>query len=877
MRNLKRVLSLGLASVMLMGMMVVGAGAASSDFTDASEIKNVEAVDVMVALGVLEGGDKGDFQPNSILTREQAAKIICYLLLGTESAEKLTTNSAVFSDVAADRWSAPYIGYCVNMGILAGDGNGHFFPEGKLTGAAFAKMLLVALGYDASIEKYVGSDWMINVASDAIEAGISPSGVVLSDELSRQDAAQMAFQTLTANMVKYDNKGADINFGGGNSVSIGASSASTITAASGVNYDKTSNTSGDTVLQFCEKYFSKLTKGTGVDTFGRSGDKWTYNGDEIGVYGKTADDVVVADEAIGSNLRTFLRDKLDNDKLENTNATYYFNGDPDESATEIKAAGTGTVLEIFYDEGDSDKITRVVAYQYTLEQVEEVDTDVTDADAKDGVSAYVYIDGTKYNNTDVAGYIADDYVEDAYVAVIVKGSKVIASYIPEVVEGTITTKNNTNKTVTVDGTKYTAASNMTSGVLTTDIDSTLAIGSDNTYALYLDNNGYVMGIDKVEGSDPTIDDVYYVALVWKETNAGSYGGSNVTSYYAQLVSLDGTVSEVELESKDVANDGNTYLDNKTDFEGKLVTTSDKKWTDAADATHKANDDKYDLTLWNGGSDWDVVNHADAATKYTKSMTRLVVDGKTYRLNSETKYVLASETGSDLVASVVTGGVAYDATGKAVSLITADGSTTVKYVVIGSTTEINQAGDFSSDLIYIAKVNYDEGDGYVTQEVYFSDGSKKTINIDLDDDNSTVDALAVGFYAYDTNDDGYYVLSDDSDVVKALTLADTTNHVWDEDEGVLTGAAFVDLYEDLLSVTTGDGANKFNDINVADAAFVDVHDTDAAGQYDRTVNSLSALKALADKDNYTTSATLALNVDENGAVTIFVTNLTHTKD
>jgi len=148
MRNLKRTLSLALAAVMLMGMMVVGAGAASKDFTDADEIKNVEAVDVMVGLGVLEGGDKGDFQPNSILTREQAAKIICYLLLGTESAEKLTTNSTVFNDVAADHWSAPYIGYCVNLGILAGDGQGNFFPEGKLTGAAFAKMLLVALGYD---------------------------------------------------------------------------------------------------------------------------------------------------------------------------------------------------------------------------------------------------------------------------------------------------------------------------------------------------------------------------------------------------------------------------------------------------------------------------------------------------------------------------------------------------------------------------------------------------------------------------------------------------------------------------------------------------------------------------------------------------------
>ena len=146
MRNLKRVLSLALASIMLLGMMVVGAGAASKDFTDSDEIKNVEAVDVMVALGVLEGGNKGDFQPNSILTREQAAKIICYMLLGEEAAEKLTTNYSIFSDVPASRWSAPYISYCVNLGILAGDGHGNFYPEGKLTGVAFAKMLMVCSG-----------------------------------------------------------------------------------------------------------------------------------------------------------------------------------------------------------------------------------------------------------------------------------------------------------------------------------------------------------------------------------------------------------------------------------------------------------------------------------------------------------------------------------------------------------------------------------------------------------------------------------------------------------------------------------------------------------------------------------------------------------
>ena len=62
MRNLKRTLSLLLTAAMLIGMMVVGASAASSsDFTDSDEITNIEAAQVMTALGVFEGTDSGAF------------------------------------------------------------------------------------------------------------------------------------------------------------------------------------------------------------------------------------------------------------------------------------------------------------------------------------------------------------------------------------------------------------------------------------------------------------------------------------------------------------------------------------------------------------------------------------------------------------------------------------------------------------------------------------------------------------------------------------------------------------------------------------------------------------------------------------------------
>ncbi|MFQ9410814.1 MAG: S-layer homology domain-containing protein [Evtepia gabavorous] len=47
-----------------------------------------------------------------------------------------------------------YIESCVAQGIVSGVGGGRFSPAGNLTGSQLAKMLLVALGYDADIEGY---------------------------------------------------------------------------------------------------------------------------------------------------------------------------------------------------------------------------------------------------------------------------------------------------------------------------------------------------------------------------------------------------------------------------------------------------------------------------------------------------------------------------------------------------------------------------------------------------------------------------------------------------------------------------------------------------------------------------------------------------
>ena len=168
MKNLKKTLSLVLVAVMMLGILTIGAGAA---FTDQDDVDYTEAVEVLSAIKVLEGFEDGSFKPDQILTREQAAKIIAYAMLGKTAADALTTGTAPFSDVAATRWSAGYITFCVNQGIINGYGDGRFGPADTLTGFQFAKMLLTALGYGKN-DEFVGSNWTIEVAKLAIPLGI---------------------------------------------------------------------------------------------------------------------------------------------------------------------------------------------------------------------------------------------------------------------------------------------------------------------------------------------------------------------------------------------------------------------------------------------------------------------------------------------------------------------------------------------------------------------------------------------------------------------------------------------------------------------------------------------------------------------------------
>ncbi len=82
--------------------------------------------------------------------------------LGSD-ADSVTATNVAFSDCADHPLVRRLHRYCVSEGIIAGMGDGTFAPTANVTGYQFAKLLLTALGYDADIEGYTGSQWAVNV------------------------------------------------------------------------------------------------------------------------------------------------------------------------------------------------------------------------------------------------------------------------------------------------------------------------------------------------------------------------------------------------------------------------------------------------------------------------------------------------------------------------------------------------------------------------------------------------------------------------------------------------------------------------------------------------------------------------------------------
>lgn len=510
MRNLKKILALVLALMMTLSLMGIASAATFND-SDSINPNYAEAVEVISGLGVINGGDGGNYYPTLTLNRDAAAKIITYLLLTKEYGDTLETSSNPFADVASGNWAAGSIAYCASRGIITGDGT-NFYPNVAVNGYQFAKMLLGAIGVEGEFSGT--SAWELNVALAAKKAGLL-SGlekVSLSANLTREQAAQMAFNALnysaegnTSVYVVTDSTG-KVLYQGANSDT--AYLLFALKDGATLSYDTVATGSlGATVYD--------MSKSTVEDDFGRQSVTYTN--------GKTGKDKVTyatleSDPALTYETATTYGKVVSDLGYTKVADEVTLNIRVDGAAATTVAAnrtnktvlgGQGTLVEVYAAGEDTYDVIVVNTYATQLAS-SDIHKAVAATATTDAQAAYITIDGMNY---ETSAFVKNDvvlYTKTASKIVNVVKANYISGYVTATANGYFR----------VDGAQKVLAAN--SGL--TIGSGELTISSTTAKTFYLDNNGNVIYVVRGETAAPDTHYAYVIETAAKVTtinNAGS--------------------------------------------------------------------------------------------------------------------------------------------------------------------------------------------------------------------------------------------------------------------------------------------------------------------------------------------------------------------
>lgn len=766
MRNLKRVLALVLALTMVLSFAISASAGAFTDVEDDDDYAS--AINLLASLEVLKGFEDGTYNSAGSYTREQFAKILYVLVNGKDDNAAMYQGTAPFPDVAADRWSAGYITWAVNLGICNGRDDGNFWPTDIVKYAEACKMFLIAMGYSSTMYTYpygfIDKAQTLKMFDDV--KGYSTFG-----EANRGTVAQMAYNALFAEAPRfgtYTAKEGDATTTETKLLIMGAFGVtyeySILKGTSTNAYDTGVFDEGQVSLAFYEKGEENNTQ----VFYGLNG-VFNYDGDVDDLIGVTVKVWHKADENELNNIKVYMIEDSNRDKVYTVNPMDVDTDRTTGSEVGDKVKDTKYTL-YFKEDGVSRKLTvykngTAIKYDGTVENFPDFtassdDKDKNDVKAKtykavdlgnDGVVDYLYVSfpqfgkvtsltSSKISVTALSGdallagakdllddddnviiTVAEGVAKDDYALVYAKNA---------VVGGASETVYDVVKAETVSEVKYNRESGTdryfggTAYKVMGTVESDIKLGG--TYTLYLNANGYVGYADEIDsgavGSWILVTDAYN-----SFNTANKVSSASLVGYLA-----DGTKK--------------TLYINLDEFD----TDSLKDW---GIDDFFSEDDGWDVAVGDGGVAYfnKVFTYTTDDDGYVDSLKVLVNGGETF-------------VSDQLVTSVSDGGVSEYNPDKTQLTVAREGDDLKSFVT--SKTVIYNIYDGASKVVVLKDTDlpeYDKEDEYNVTELGIKDGEAAVVVINSDEKLTASNdkyalVISADKYAADTADKYYYVLT-----------------------------------------------------------------------------------------------------------------------
>ena len=776
MRNLKRALSLALASVMVMGLMVVGSGAS---YVDVSSENNVEAIEVLQKVGVMTGDENGKFNPDANVTRNEMAVIMSNML---DYKVSNYAGTAPFTDVPA--WAEPYVAACYTHGIISGYDAKTFGGSDSVTAAQAALMMMKALGY-FQYQSDFGEDWQMATIREANKIDLYKDvNATAVAPMTRNDVAQLALNTLKSYQVEADNDTINVN---GNGVSVSGGSVKYYQLVSNDKMykaidDRTglsmSNVSGYTKELGEDLYDGDLECKDETDDFGRPATTWSYKSSTIGTYSDSADQTWT-----GKVSEKDLYTAAGSAAYDNYKWTVYRNGEIVEDMDRVNGkdvldygktsserwqeTGNGVLTELYVDSTEEDVVVTII--DTFVAEVTKVE------DNGDDYTVTISYKSDKPSKAENEFDTDQKFSKEDIVVLTIGGTEIQSMAKAEIVEGTVSSVKD-NDYVKLDGTTYNynraycvKVINAEAGLVNLDDgENFINPDIDNEVVLYLDTYGNAVAI---EGAEDSVDDYLFVTGV-----DSAYGDVS-----AKVVFADGTEEKIDIDEIDGVD---AYY---TDNDHKLVPAIGNiyKWNQSGNEydLESATYAKFEQILFNG----DGKVERDNASVYKNSKPVGTADSDTVFINTDDDKVW---TGYKNVSSQ------EDIVGAAVK---DDGVITILFM---SSSSGSSAED--DDFVFISgtspEVVNDNGDKLYQYNSAYINGEKVEGGFIVSSSSAKDDIVTKGLYQVTKRD------NDDHATEVKLVVDATADKKGDYESGALEAFESYATYakKDILSLNDGDG-------------------------------------------------------------------------